>query len=295
MPTRVRGLKRGTQSEGCQIGGIRTTQGFLRGELSGATGLRRPLQWAPTGASSGRPRRSMMDDRTLFWYHRRMSLSSRRCLGSAASSTIFRGRTSELCKPEHERVPKVECVGQDLNLGPPARPAPDSRDSGGRGSYLAPLAKLSYPRAKPRKILRDKTFAEVRGSLGAEQSHGGRSPLPRRLGFLDLHPSRGLVDLESPVSQKLPERVPVDDLEPVVLPVRELDCVLRPLHESRLQPLPLRNLDCAVHADGFHRHVGSLGAPSIQRVEYNGCERNDGLVFRVASGSAFLGMGLLSS
>src|SRR3989304_5161022 len=166
MPTRVRGLKRGTQSEGCQIGGIRTTQGFLRGELSGATGLRRPLQWAPTGASSGRPRRSMMDDRTLFWYHRRMSLSSRRCLGSAASSTIFRGRTSELCKPEHERVPKVECVGQDLNLGTPARPDPDSRDSRGRGSYLAPLAKLSYPRAQPRKILRDKTFAEERASWG---------------------------------------------------------------------------------------------------------------------------------
>src|SRR3989337_156900 len=75
------------------------------------------------------------------------------------------------------------------------------------------------------------------------------------LGHLhDLEPATGLVHLEASFLEEGAERVPVDCLDALVLPVRELD-VLGPLHEARLESLPCRELDCSIHADGLHRHV----------------------------------------
>src|SRR2546428_10210384 len=108
---------------------------------------------------------------------------------------------------------------------------------------------LGYPRAPPPAGDAPKSLPHV--PCAAKSSR--LSFLLRRTRLLDLHPTRGLEHLELALREQVLERVPVDDLQPVVLPVRELDS-LRPLHEAGLETLPLRDLDRPFDADRFHRH-----------------------------------------
>ena len=70
-------------------------------------------------------------------------------------------------------------------------------------------------------------------------------------GFHDLHPAAGFVNGELPLGEDRFELLPSDDVESVVLPLRELNA-LGPLDLAGLETLVLGYRLSLLHIDFFH-------------------------------------------